>query len=278
MRINDLQGFREKVLYPCVRVRAASAGGSGQVVLANERDGTFVLTCQHVVDGCIEVKEEWSQLQQRNVKKDVLAPVDVEFFSYKYDDRAIGSTKVQSEIVCYDKNEDIALLRLEADPRAEQWVAAMFPCEGPKDPHVSEHIDYMAEVVTVGAAMGSRPITTTGNLCDFNEMIDNREYWLSTAPSIFGNSGGATFLTETWEFIGMPARITVSRAGFSSDAITHMGYIVPITRIVKFLKDNMMEFFFDDSTSYEECIEKIKRKREKAELEAMAAAMKGNSK
>ena len=56
-----------------------------------------------------------------------------------------------------------------------------------------------------------------------------------------------------------------------------MGYIVPITRIVRFLKDNMMMFFFDDSKSYDECIEEIKKKREKAELETMAAAMKGNS-
>ena len=76
----------------------------------------------------------------------------------------------------------------------------------------------------------------------------------------------------------MPARITVARSGFSGDAITHMGYIVPITRIIKFLKDNMMDFFFDEDVTYEDCKEKIKKKREKAEIEMMARAMKGNSK
>lgn len=275
MKREKRQEFYERALYPCVRVRAAKAGGSGQVIHASDINGIFVLTCEHVVDGCIEVKDEWSSLLQRNVKKDSLSPVQVEFFSYRYADRAISSTAVQGDIVAYDKNEDIALLKLEGSPPQDVYVAKMLDCEGPLDKSVADKVDYMADVITVGAAMGESPVSTRGELNGFNKMIENREYWLSSAPSIFGNSGGATFLEETLELVGMPARIAVNMSGFSSDAITHMGYIVPITRVVKFLKDNMLTFFFDESITYEECQEKIKRKREKAELDMLAAAMKG---
>jgi len=187
MKIHNMDSFRHNVLYPCVRVRTAKAGGSGQVIHASEKNGSFVLTCHHVVDDAIQVKEEWSQLLQRKVQKDVMSHVDVEFFVYKYKDRAVGSTSIQAEVVCYDKNEDIALLKLDADPREHKYdhVAKLLDCSDPAD--VAQKVDYMAEVITVGAALGSDPIVTTGNLCGFGIDIDNREYWLSTAPSIFGN-------------------------------------------------------------------------------------------
>jgi|WetSurSiteA1Bulk_404760.scaffolds.fasta_scaffold00002_69 intein/homing endonuclease len=186
MKIENVKDFREKVLYPCVRVSTGKAGGSGQVIHASD-NGTFVLTCHHVVEGAINVKKEWSQLLQREVQKDVMSPVNVEFFVYKYEDRAIGSTKVQAEIVCYDKNEDIALLRLDADPRTDKWVASMMPCEGLDDPEVSKKVDYTAPVITIGAALGSDPLMTTGNLSGFGILIDNREYWLATSAAVYGN-------------------------------------------------------------------------------------------
>jgi len=271
VKIDELNSFREKVLYPCVRVRTQKAGGSGEVIHSSDKNGTFVLTCHHVVEDAIEVKEAWSTLLQRNVKKDIFTPVQVEFFNYDYDDRASGSQAVEARIICYEKTEDIALLRLDGRPKGDIHVAAMFSCDGVEDESVSEKVDYGAETITVGAALGEDPIFTTGNLCGFNKIIDNKEYWLNTAPSIFGNSGGASFLADGWEFIGMPARISVT-GGFASDAITHMGYIVPITRIMDFLKENMMDFLYDDSVTYKECQERIKAKREMAER-ALAAEM-----
>lgn len=257
------QKFLEKALYPCVRVRSKKAGGSGQVIHSTEKNGTFILTCQHVIDDAIDIKEEWSSILQKEVKKDVRSEVDVEFFKYAYKDRAVGCEAVRADIVAYDKNEDIAILRLK-DPTPRKYVAELMPTED-----IENSLNYFDEVVTIGAALGHPPICTIGNICAFNDIIDNRDYIQSTAPSIFGNSGGATFLTKNWKLIGMPARIAVVMAGFSADAITHLGYIVPFWRIRKFFEDQMLDFLYDDSVSYDECMKKINERRKKGELEEL---------
>lgn len=269
----DRQDFLQKALYPCVRVSQPKGRGSGQVIHSSEENGTFILTCCHVVDDQITVKDEWSNLLQRNIKRDNLAPVDIEYFKYSYQDRAFGGTKMRARIVCYDKTEDIALLKSE-DPEPVKYVVTMFSCDGPDDSSVSERINMLDPVVTVGAAMGNKPVVTMGYLEGFGEIIEQREYWMSTALSIFGNSGGSTFLQETLEFIGMPARITVTGSMFATDAITHLGFIVPITRIVAFLKENMMDFLFDPSVTFAECESRIKEKRRKSEVDMLLDANK----
>jgi len=258
--MKDRQGFYENALYPCVRVRTERAGGSGQVIHSSEKNGTFILTCEHVVSDAIQVKEEWSSVLQKNVKRDVLSEVYVDFFKYSYQDRAIGSEEIRAEIVAYDKNEDIALLRL-LDPTPRKYVAKVAPND--------YEILYFDEVITVGAAMGHPPIATKGNICSFNDLIDNRDYMLSTAPSIFGNSGGATFTTKDWRLVGMPARITVAISGFTANPITHMGYIIPYWRINKFFEDQMMYFLLDPSKTYDECIKMREEARKKAEIDML---------
>jgi hypothetical protein len=221
-----------------------------------------------VVDDAIEIKDQWSNLLQRNVKKDILSPLKVEFFKFSYKDRVTGSESKVASIIAYDKDEDIALLKLD-DPEPYSHVVTMFQCGGLEDCNVDENIDMGSEIVTVGAALGHDPIPTIGNIVSFKDVIENKIYWMATGPTIFGNSGGATFLADTWEFIGMPARIAVTGSMFSADAITHMGFIVPITRITQFLKDSMMDFLFDPTTTYADCKKKIDEKRKKTELEML---------
>ncbi len=266
MNLKGNQDFLSKALYPCVRVRTQKAGGSGQVIHSTKENGSFVLSCHHVVDDAIVIKDQWSNLLQRNIKKDVLSPVSVEFFKFSYRDRVVGSESKIANIIAYDKDEDIALLKLD-DPEPYPYVATMFPCEGLDDVNVEDKIDVGSEIVTIGAALGHDPIPTVGNMVAFKDVIDNKNYWMCTGPMIFGNSGGATYLADSWEFIGMPARIAVTGSMFGMDAITHMGFIVPITRITQFLKDSLMEFFFNPATNYTECKKKIEDRRKKTELE-----------
>jgi len=267
----DLKGnkdFLEKALYPCVRVRTRVAGGSGQVIHSSRENGTFILSCHHVVDDAIEIKDQWSNLLQRSIKRDILSPVKVEFFKFSYRDRVTGSESKAANIIAYDKDEDIALLRLD-DPDPYAYVARLFPCDGLDDCSVDENLDMGSEIVTIGAALGHDPIPTVGNIVSFKDIIDNKIYWMCTGPMIFGNSGGATYVVDTWDFIGMPARIAVAGNMFSIDAITHMGFIVPVTRIVQFLKDSMMDFLFEPGVSYSDCKRRIDDKRKKTELEAL---------
>ena len=41
--------------------------------------------------------------------------------------------------------------------------------------------------------------------------------------------------------------------GFSADAITHMGYFIPIDRVYALLDDNDYQFIYDDKVSIDDC-------------------------
>jgi len=80
---------------------------------------------------------------------------------------------------------------------------------------------------------------------------------MSSAQTIFGNSGGAIFRwsqsRKKYEFIGIPSRISVQPMGFSADAITHMGYFIPIERVYKLLDDNCYQFIYDKNYTIKQC-------------------------
>ncbi len=59
---------------------------------------------------------------------------------------------------------------------------------------------------------------THGDIQHMDDEIDNEVYWMSTAQTIFGNSGGAVFRPRNghYEFIGVPSRIAVTMTGFSA--------------------------------------------------------------
>jgi hypothetical protein len=117
----------------------------------------------------------------------------------------------------------------------------------------------------VGAGLGHPPLQTQGQIAGTSDKIDNYEYWLSTAPTIFGNSGGAVFLAGTGEYIGIPSRISVVALGMGGSAITHMSYMIPITNIYDFIDDNMFQFIYDPNFTSAQCREMRKKKRDRDE-------------
>ncbi len=255
-------------LRSCARVQTPKTGGSGTVIYTAKNSqgthSTYVLTNEHVVDDSIQFKTRWSPILRRDVKDQVLGTVGVHFFQYRWEQRAVGATGVEADIMAYDKDEDIALLKLRVDNPAEA-VAHLFPkgTETNLRPGMS--------VIAIGAALGEPPIITEGILSRFGREIDNREYWIQTAPTIFGNSGGAVFLKETEQFIGIPAMIAVQMVGFGgSDAITHLSYIVPVTRIYKFLDDQLFRFIYDLSFTEEGEAKAREDKRKSEELKIAA--------
>ena len=75
---------------------------------------TYVLTNEHVVDNLISVQEKWSTLLQKMTKVDTLGHPDVEVFSFAYQTRVQGASSLQADIMAYDKDEDMALLRVRS--------------------------------------------------------------------------------------------------------------------------------------------------------------------
>ncbi len=259
------EALHQEILLPCVRVRTDKVGGSGTVLYSAPATdpssqgeySTYVLTNHHVIENLIEIKTEWDPVLGRDVKRDVRGIPEVHFFSYRWKSRAVGVTVIEADIAAYDADEDLALLRLRSGDPAPA-VAALHP---------KGHETWLRigmETYTIGAGLGEPPVLTDGFLAQFGKEIDNREFWINTAPSIFGNSGGATFLKQTHQFVGVPARIAVS-GGFlgMGSAITHMGYIIPITRVYEFLDAQYARFIYDPA--HTEASEELAREEARAQ-------------
>lgn len=246
----------EYVLKPVCRVRTGKAIGSATIICSND-NGTYLLTNWHVIESCVEYKEVWDELLKRNVKKEFTSTVEVDIHKIDENGRSVGLITMIGEIVVGNQMQDIALLRLRS--------TETFPCVLLYPEKDADSVPLLTPLACCGAALGEKPIVTFGHLNGTQIEIDKYEYWLSSAPSIFGNSGGALFanMDDKWYFIGIPSRIAVVPIGFGGSAITHMGYFIPIFRIYKWLRDNCYEFLWDPSISKEECDRKREEKRER---------------
>jgi len=261
----------EEMFYPTVRVRTNKAGGSGTVVYSKAHDGevyTYVVTNHHVISECVQVEKKWDPVKKKKVDKEILDTVYVEYFKYNNYSHCIGSFAVEADIVAYSEVEggqDWALLRTRDYENEYGYVAKLFPLEDLDSIHIFD------EVYAVGASLGHPPIATEGHICYMDDEIDHYKYWMSTAQTIFGNSGGACYRMsadrDSYEYIGVPSRISVQPMGFSADAITHMGYFIPIYRIYELFKENGFQFVYDKSLTPMECEEQRKAELESEEKE-----------
>ena len=255
----------EQMFYPTVRVRTKKAGGSGTVVYSKEYKDevyTYVITNHHVIADSVKIEKKWDSVLKRKVDKEKLDTVFVEFFRYNNYSHTVGSFAVEADIVAYSEVEggqDWALLRVRDKENKADWVANMFPLDDIENVHIFD------QSYAVGASLGHPPVASEGMITYMDDEIDSYKYWMSSAPTIFGNSGGAVYRWSTnrerYEYIGIPSRISIQPMGFSADAITHMGYFIPIERVYKLLEENDYQFIYDSKFSVEDC-EKARKKKQ----------------
>ena len=261
---------RDTLLANC-RIRSESSrgavGGSGTVIYSKPNSkgdySSYILTNYHVVENNIKIETKWNPMLKRDIKADVSGLVEVHFFKYLYQSRAVGATVIEADILTYDVDEDLALLRLR-DTTPTPSVATLF-AKG------EEHKLLIGmSVLAIGAGLGEPPIVTSGRLAQFAREIDNKEFWISTAPTIFGNSGGAVYLEDTGEFIGVPSRIAVILLGFAPNAIPHLSFITPITRVYKFLDDQLFRFIYNPAFTEDDEAALREQKRKEEERKVLA--------
>lgn len=253
----DIIQKHNEMFYPTVRVRTKSSGGSGTVVYSKEHDGavhTYVITNHHVVSDCIRVSKKWNPIQKKKMDTEELDTCSVEFFRYNNYSHCVGSFAVEADIVAYsevDGGQDWALLRVRDKENTVDYVANLFPIQDKDSVHIFD------KCFAVGASLGHPPIATEGHISYMDDEIDGYKYWMSSAQTIFGNSGGAVYrwskARKLYEYIGIPSRISIQAMGFSADAITHMGYFIPIDRVYTLLDKNGYNFIYDDKASFEKC-------------------------
>jgi len=255
----------EQMFYPTVRVRTKKAGGSGTVVYSKKHNGevyTYVITNHHVISDSVKVEKKWDPVLKRKVDKEILDTVFVEFFRYNNYSHTVGSFAVEADIVAYSEvqgGQDWALLRVRDKENTADWVANLFPLDDIDNVHIFD------EVYAVGASLGHPPVASDGHISYMDDEIEHYKYWMSSAPTIFGNSGGAVYRWSTnrkqYEYIGIPSRISIQPMGFSADAITHMGYFIPIDRVYTLLDDNDYQFIYNSDFSIEDCSTARKEKQ-----------------
>jgi S1-C subfamily serine protease len=260
----------EQMFYPTVRVRTKKAGGSGTVVYSKKHKDevyTYVITNHHVIADSVSIQKKWDPVLKRKVDKEKLDTVSVEFFRYNNYSHTVGSFAVEADIVAYSEVEggqDWALLRVRDKENLADYVANLFPLKDIDNVHIFD------EVYAVGASLGHPPVASDGHISYMDDEIDSFKYWMSSAPTIFGNSGGAVYRwnvdSKKYEYIGIPSRISIQPMGFSADAITHMGYFIPIDRVYALLDDNDYQFIYDDKVSIEDC-DKSRDKKQSPEKE-----------
>ena len=256
----------EQMFYPTVRVRTKKAGGSGTVVYSKKHKDevyTYVITNHHVIADSVKIEKKWDSVLKRKVDKEKLDTVFVEFFRYNNYSHTVGSFAVEADIVAYsevDGGQDWALLRVRDKENTADWVANMFPLDDLDNVHIFD------KSYAVGASLGHPPVASEGMITYMDDEIDSYKYWMSSAPTIFGNSGGAVYRwsdnRKQYEYIGIPSRISIQPMGFSADAITHMGYFIPIERVYKLLEENNYQFIYDNKFSIDECNNARNKKQE----------------
>lgn len=242
--------LHKRILYTVVRVRTEKAGGSGIIIyskpdpLKPKEYLSFLLTCSHVVDDAITIKKSWESVLKKNIDKEYLADVTIDVFDYIGLSHVNSANTQKASIIAYDKEEDLALLKLDS-PRPMEYVAPLVPRDKIND------IKLFAPVWATGCSLLHDTLCNAGYITYLSEKIENKLYWMSNANSIFGNSGGAVFLAETGELLGVSARITTIQLGFGVDVITWMGFFIAPQRLYKFFERQDMQFIYNPADTFE---------------------------
>ncbi|MEZ6017612.1 MAG: trypsin-like peptidase domain-containing protein [Planctomycetota bacterium] len=177
----------DRTVGPTVQLAGDTTVGSGVLLESRQvADGsyeTLVLTCWHVV----------RDIQADGRAADAAVPVAV----YAPD----GSKRLTgAHVIAANTDIDACLLRLdETEPvpngaslptRARLAAANVF------DP-----------IIAVGCPLGNDPIPTLGNVSATHHQVDGHPFWMISAPTYIGNSGGGIFGADDRCLLGLFSKI-----------------------------------------------------------------------
>jgi S1-C subfamily serine protease len=250
----DYKIKHHQMLYTTVLLSAGTGTGSGTVIFSGEVDvdgeteiHTLILTNHHVIRRSVHIKEEWNPQAKKEIKTETRDLVEAFFFEYNNYSVMVGKTGRRAEIIAYDANADLAVIRLIDTERFVENVAKLMPRE--------DRLHQFEKVYAVGAGLGFPPFSTDGTVGYNDGLWKGHRYVLTTAPIIFGNSGGALFrwsdTSNAYELVGVPS--AVSNAGFSAGGpVTHMAWSIPIETVYRVLTANFLCHVWSDPCPAEE--------------------------
>jgi len=239
-----------EMLYPTVMVDMGRGAGSGTVVFSAKRtheswkeEGvwTLVITNHHVIDTAVTISEEFDPRKGKSVKMETRLPVHVRLWDYNDYSTAVGTTGRVARIVAWDKQRDLALLRLDDKERVIKHVAHLWP-ENVGGPYLFQ------TVWAIGSGMSNPPYPTQGLLSGISGKDQaGKSLYLSSSPIIFGNSGGSLWAHSkkrgNYELIGIPS--AAGAYGWGT-IVPHIAWSRPISEIRAFLRGNDFGFIVGD--------------------------------
>jgi hypothetical protein len=204
---NDLVG-------PVVQLAGDATVGSG--VLLESRaveDGrylTYLLTSWHVV------RDIYGSLDR------IESPVSVKLYMRE------GGTRIElAHMVEYDIELDIALLTLDTSDR--------LPCGARLASRERvEAVRVFDSIYAVGCPLGNDPIPTPGEVAASHHDVEGGHYWMISAPTYIGNSGGGIFDAQTHELLGIFSKIYTHGTNRST-IVPHMGLATPLSVVYSWL-------------------------------------------
>jgi len=238
----DYKIKHHQMLYTTVLLSAGVGTGSGTVIFSGEVEvngkievHTLILTNHHVIKQSIHIKEEWDPQAKKEKKTETRDLVEAFWFEYNDYSIMVGKTGRRAEIIAYDANADLAVVRLIDTERFVKNVAKLMP--------LKDRLHQFEKVYAVGAGLGFPPFSTDGTVGFNDGLWKGNRYVLTTAPIIFGNSGGALFrwsdIRNSYELVGVPS--AVSNAGFATGGpVAHMAWSIPIETVYKVLESNFL--------------------------------------
>ena len=204
-----------ELMGPTVQLTGSNTVGSGVLLGSRpgEAEGTWqteVLTAWHVVRDIL--------LEAQGTEG--LVPVRI----YRAEG---GFDEEQATLVDHDPRLDVALLRLRSERRFE--FAARLASRARL-----ERVRTFDRVYAVGCPLGNDPIPTFGEIAETHHEVDGESYWMISAPTYIGNSGGGIFDADTRQLVGIFSKI-YTHGSLRPTVVPHMGLAVPLQRVYDWL-------------------------------------------
>jgi S1-C subfamily serine protease len=214
-----LQRDRERMwrdlLGPTVQMMGEETVGSGVLLASEPIEGTpdyatYVLTAWHVIRDIQTAPESTN------------TPVPVTIYSRSGDVR-----NETAHLLKFDASLDIALLKLDTT-KAVECGAKLASRERLRQ------VSTFEQIYAVGCPLGNDPIPTFGEVADIHHVVDGQHYWMISAPTYIGNSGGGVFDADTHELLGIFTKI-YTHGTLRPTVIPHMGLATPLPAVYDWL-------------------------------------------
>lgn len=198
--------FERKILPAIALVSCGKTSGSG-VCVASEGNTYYFISSFHIISRVVG-------------DADSEKTVGIQLFS------GAGKRELAAKIVAYSAGKDLALLSVKSDEKVGIATIAK--------KSTVRLLKLFEPVLVVGCPLGNEPFPTAGLLAGFNKVVDGEKFWMTSAPTTFGNSGGGVFL-ENFELIGIASMIC-TYDNIITMPIYHMSIFTPIHDVLDWLE------------------------------------------